>query len=314
VVDASLTVLSALDHPVERRGAYAAYVGSGEYPVRVRVLRQPAIGPGETGLIRFWFAAGTTLPLLPGDRYVLREAGRSETVGGGEVLDVAPVRPASRAAPTRSVERVVAERGWVAADELERLTGVPTRPTLGRWVVDPPVLDRARRALTDAVARAAPDGVDLAALDERQRAVLAAGVEGLAVRSGRMVDASAADGGGLPQVAVDVLVALEASPWSPPDQPPAARPALRELARRGLAVEAGEVWFAASAVASAAATVAGLLGDHPDGVTVAEVRDALGTSRKHVLPLLVHLDATGVTRRRGDVRVAGPRLPAREAS
>jgi len=47
---------------------------------------------------------------------------------------------------------------------------------------------------------------------------------------------------------------------------------------------------------------------------VAEVRDALGTSRKHVLPLLGHLDATGATRRRGDVRVAGPRLPAREAS
>ncbi len=202
----------------------------------------------------------------------------------------------------------------MAADDLERLTGIPAHPTLGRWVVDPPVLDRTRRALTEAVARAAPDGVDLAALDERQRAVLAAGVEGLAVRAGRVVDASAADGGGLPQAAVDVLASLESSPWSPPDQPPAARPALRDLARRGLAVEAGEVWFAASAVASATAMVAGLLGDHPDGVTVAEVRDALVTSRKHVLPLLVHLDATGVTRRRGDVRVAGPRLPRREAS
>jgi selenocysteine-specific elongation factor len=47
----------------------------------------------------------------------------------------------------------------------------------------------------------------------------------------------------------------------------------------------------------------------PDGVTVAQVRDALGTTRKHALPLLAHLDATGVTRRRGDVRVGGPRLP-----
>ena len=87
-----------------------------------------------------------------------------------------------------------------------------------------------------------------------------------------------------------------------------------QLARRGLAVEAGDVWFAASAVASATGVVAGLLAARPDGVTVAEVRDALGTSRKHVLPLLGHLDATGATRRRGDVRVAGPRLPAREAS
>ena len=62
-------------------------------------------------------------PLLPGDRYVLRETGRDETVGGGEVLDVAPVLPASRARPDRRIERVVAERGWVDADELEALTG-----------------------------------------------------------------------------------------------------------------------------------------------------------------------------------------------
>ena len=45
-----------------------------------------------------------------------------------------------------------------------------------------------------------------------------------------------------------------------------------------------------------------------EGVTVAEVRDALGASRKHVLPLLAHLDATGRTRRRGDYRIAGPRM------
>jgi selenocysteine-specific elongation factor len=50
--------------------------------------------------------------------------------------------------------------------------------------------------------------------------------------------------------------------------------------------------------------------DHPDGVTVADVREALGTTRKWAVPLLAHLDATGVTRRRGDLRVAGPRLPA----
>ena len=314
VVDASLTVLESIDHPVERRGAYAAYLGSGEFPVRVRVLRAPGINPGEEGLVRLWLAPGTSLPLLPGDRYVLREAGRSETVGGGEILDVAPVRPASRAEPSRSVERVVAERGWVEADQLERLTGVPAPPTLGRWVVDPEVLARARAGLAEAARRAGSEGVDLAALDERQRAVLAAGVEGLAVRSGRMVDAAGAGDGGLPQAAVEVLASLESSPWSPPDLPPAARPALRELARRGLAVEAGDVWFAASAVASATGVVAGLLAARPDGVTVAEVRDALGTSRKHVLPLLGHLDATGATRRRGDVRVAGPRLPAREAS
>ena len=62
-------------------------------------------------------------------------------------------------------------------------------------------------------------------------------------------------------------------------------------------------------MAEAAAPVAGPASRDPDGVTVAQVRDALGTTRKYALPLLAHLDATGVTRRRGDLRIAGPRLP-----
>jgi selenocysteine-specific elongation factor len=36
--------------------------------------------------------------------------------------------------------------------------------------------------------------------------------------------------------------------------------------------------------------------------TVAEFRDAVGTSRKYAVPFLEKLDATGVTRRKGDVR------------
>ena len=55
--------------------------------------------------------------------------------------------------------------------------------------------------------------------------------------------------------------------------------------------------------------VARLLRAKPDGVTVAEVRDAWDTSRKFAIPLLSRLDSTGVTRRRGDLRIAGPRLP-----
>ncbi|MGZ4762594.1 MAG: SelB domain-containing protein [Ilumatobacteraceae bacterium] len=52
----------------------------------------------------------------------------------------------------------------------------------------------------------------------------------------------------------------------------------------------------------------------PDGFTVAQLRDDLGVSRKYALPLVNELDARGITRRRGDVRVAGPRLPAGAAS
>src|SRR5437764_12785223 len=109
-VDASLRALDALDHEVSARGAYQAYVGSGEYPVRLRVLGgQEAILPGDGGVVRLHLPVA--LPLLPGDRFVLRESGRDETVGGGVVLDVAPVLPAGKARPSISVDRVIEERG-----------------------------------------------------------------------------------------------------------------------------------------------------------------------------------------------------------
>lgn len=119
--DASLTVLETLGHDVSRRGAHVAYFGSGEFPVKLRVLGAKALPPGETGAVRLHLPC--RLPLLPGDRFVLREFGRSETVGGGEVLDVDPVLPAAKANPDRSAERVVKERGWVRADELKLLVG-----------------------------------------------------------------------------------------------------------------------------------------------------------------------------------------------
>lgn len=45
-------------------------------------------------------------------------------------------------------------------------------------------------------------------------------------------------------------------------------------------------------------------------LTVAHVRDLMGTSRKYALALLEHLDEQRITRRSGDVRVLGSRAPA----
>ena len=59
------------------------------------------------------------------------------------------------------------------------------------------------------------------------------------------------------------------------------------------------------------ARAARLLAVNPDGFTVAQFRDATGASRKYALPLVAELDARGITRRRDDLRIAGPRLPAR---
>jgi selenocysteine-specific elongation factor len=303
-VDASLRILPAVDHEVGRRGAYLAYVGSGEHPVRLRVIGAPAIGPGAEAPVRLRLPVG--LPLVPGDRYVLRESGRGETVGGGRILDVDPVLPAARARPDLDVGRVVAERGWVDAADLERLTGEWRAPTVGRWVVDPVVAATARDRLRDRIREAGPLGLDTAGLDERDRAMLEL-LDEATVAGGRATIGAGAD----PLVGHPFVAAVAAEPFSPPGAGELGvdRLELRELVRRSLLVEQDGIHFAPSAIDEAARTVAELLADRPEGVTVSEVRDRLGTTRKYAVPLLNRLDATGVTRRRGDVRVAGPRLP-----
>ena len=301
IVDAALDVLTALDHNVSRRGAYVAYVGSGEHPVRLRVLGPDSVAPGFRGLVRLHLPVG--LPLLPGDRFVLRESGRDETVGGGEILDVEPVRRASRAAPDRSVARVVAERGWVDADELERLTGERRAAEVGRWVVDPAVRTGAVAELAAAVEAAGPEGLEVARLDERQRALLAT-FDDVEIADGRARPAGAAD----PLVAHPAVAALAAAGLRP-DPPAGIGPAeLRTLERRGVLVERDGLWFHAGAVDTAAAVAAQLLARRPDGFTMAELRDAAGVTRKYALALAAELDARGITRRRGDVRIGGPRL------
>jgi selenocysteine-specific elongation factor len=303
VVDASLQVLGRLDHPVSRRGAHVAYLGAGEHPVRMRILGPDALDPGSQGSVRLFLPEA--LPLLPGDRFVLRESGRAETVGGGEVLDVDPRERASRARPDRSVDRVVRERGWVDADELFLLTGTNRDPDVGRWVVDPGVLKATLDRLRDAIRTAGPMGLDLASLDDHERE--AAGLlDDAAFEGGRLVMADAAD----PLADHPFLDVLATTPFAPPAPDGVDRAELRELVRRGQVVEQDGIFFAAPAVEAAARLAARLLADDPGGFTVSTFREAAGNTRKHAMPLLALLDGTGVTRRRGDVRIAGPRLPS----
>jgi selenocysteine-specific elongation factor len=92
---------------VDRPGAWRLHVGSASVTARVLPLTDPVVGPrdaglghtdvggnaprGPTGAVRLLLDA--PLPLVAGDRLVLREAGRRETVAGGQVADPAPGAP-----------------------------------------------------------------------------------------------------------------------------------------------------------------------------------------------------------------------------
>ncbi len=305
--DADIAVVPGLDHPLTRRGAFLLHVGSHAAPVELQLLGgRSRLTPGESGAARLRLGTGAPLPLATGDRFVVREAGRDETVAGGEVLDIAPVLRPGRARPDRSVERVVEERGWIAADLLERLTGERRPPTVGRWVVSPRARAEAERSLREAVEAAGPLGLDTSGLDDAQRALVSL-MEHLEVRGDRVLPRGA--GQDSPE-ALGWMADLEREPFAPaPADGRISQATVRDLVRRSLVVETEGLFFHPTAVERATHTVAQLLAAKPAGITVAEVRQALGTSRKWAMPLLAHLDATGVTRRRGDVRVAGPRLP-----
>ena len=303
IFDASLHVLEQLDHSVSRKGAYVLYLGSGEHSVRMRVLGSNELMPGSDGTVRLY--ASTGLPLLPGDRFILRESGRSETIGGGEVLDVDPQLTASEAEPDLSVERVIKERGWVEATELERLTGKKLPSDVGKWVVEPSVLRETLERIREEVTLSGPLGLDLSQLDERDRAA-AELLEDLKSSGGRLL-------------AADSLDSLSDHPFveklnellfAPPDPEGVDRAELRELVRRGDVIEQDGIFFSPAALKEAGRLAAELLKKNPEGFTVSTFRESAGNTRKHALPLLGYLDSTGVTRRRGDVRIAGPRLPS----
>jgi selenocysteine-specific elongation factor len=101
----------------------------------------------------------------------------------------------------------------------------------------------------------------------------------------------------------ELYASLASSPLTPPAIGPEDERALAHLIAAGRAVRAGrDLAFTADAIASAQAAVVDLAGE-TGRVTLAQVRDRLGISRKFAQGLLEALDARGVTRRVGDERI-----------
>ncbi|MGH9300183.1 MAG: SelB C-terminal domain-containing protein, partial [Acidimicrobiales bacterium] len=190
----------------------------------------------------------------------------------------------------------------------------PALVTGGRWVLSPEARGQAEDRLRHALAGSGPAGLELSLLDDLERSLVSA-LPGVTVSRGRARQAGATTGTGPgardPGVAA-WIESLEEQPFSPvpPGEAGITGTALREAVRAGDVVSSGGCYFAAAAVEEAARRLTGLFAARPDceGVTVSEMRQLFGTSRKFAIPLLEELDARGLTRRRGDVRIAGPQL------
>ncbi len=341
---ARLRTARDLSHPLTERGAYEAFVGSSQTLCRLKFLEgHSELRAAESELVEVF--ADRLLSIVPGDRLVIRDVGRWETVAGAVVIDQSPPRLRRRdeeaLAAIRSREglsgpdlaaNIIGGRGVISLRELHALTGTGTQGVAeaidraGQRVTQDHVVSSERLRELEPAANAALETFhveqplapglpvdDLCALLGIDRAILGALADDWkVVREGNTVRLPHHGSGLTPEqrAAADVaLGTLRSAGSSPPTLRDAGLPpeVARAMERNGelmfltqdIAYPA-EVWSDIQSRVIELITSAG-------PVTVSQVREAIGTSRKYAVPLLERLDAMGVTRRKGDVRDLGPR-------
>ena len=340
VFDGMLRPVRGLPHPITSRGAFKIYAGAAETDARLRIFGGGRLEAGQEAFVRI----ATTRPLVVDvfDRFVLRETGRQETVGGGSVLDPAPPRRAGPAPQDRLARRAAAarddlpailadERGAVRASDVIVLTGSTAGvPQAGDWLLRDGLLESvgtAVKARLDAFHREHPleEGEPLASA----RRELAASIRPFTgPPDPGLVEAvldRLADDGLLTRTSTSIAL----SSHRPPDREsdpvvqrllaaitsdPAQPPSIKHLVSQGIGREAIDAAARAGLVVRVAPDLvfipalieraeAIVTAAGSAGITVSAFREALGTSRKYALPILEWFDQRGVTRREGDLRI-----------
>ena len=117
---------ATLDHEVSRRGAYLAYIGSGEHAVRLRVLGDDVAAPRAAGR-SYASTCRSRCRCCPATGTCSARPGATRPSAAARCSTSHRCVRRRGPARTATVDRVVAERGWVDADELELLTGERAR-------------------------------------------------------------------------------------------------------------------------------------------------------------------------------------------
>jgi selenocysteine-specific elongation factor len=339
-IDATVRVLASAPQSLRHGAEVLLHTGTVEVGCRVIVLEGDEIVAGGQGWVQLYLER--PIAAAEQDRFILRVPSPATTIAGGRFIDVAP-RKHSRhdSAVTASLERRAA--GDVLQEELRKyprgvtvaallkatmapeadVAGLKAR-RVGDWLYDTAawraIADRAAVELTN-YQSAHPLRPGMAREELRSRLGVAAGsfpsiVQGL-VEEGRVAerDGSIAtpdhrielhSPGG---TAALLLELLAREPLAPPSlseaikQTGASLEEVRALAQQGEIVRVGDdVAFTKDAYETAVAMVKEIVSS-TGSITVAQLRDRMGASRRPVLALLEHLDAERVTRRVGDARV-----------
>ena len=90
LIDAQFEYLAAAPRPLTHNAAVKFFYGAAEVPAHIRLLNDEALAPGQTGWAQF--ALRKPLPLVKGDRFIVRLPSPSITLGGGVVIDPQPGR------------------------------------------------------------------------------------------------------------------------------------------------------------------------------------------------------------------------------
>jgi selenocysteine-specific elongation factor len=346
VVDAELALLRSARRPLMRSARVRVHLGTLE--VMARVHPRDSIEPGQRGLARLVLEAPTVA--RGGDRLVLRSYSPVEVIGGGWVVDPLPPRgkpvwldDLASDDPQRRLEALLQRRpGGLPQSVIPVLLGVtpeaagvlasPAGEQVGNALVPRGRLREAEEAGL-AVVRAYQENSPGAPGIPRETLRQELGRYGMAAEvavarllgNGTLVADQAVirEAGFRPRIAgggaaVDQVVQLVAKAGlTPPSiqelcaDHGLADPvgALRIAAREGRLIPVGrERYYSPEALARFTAALGAVWGRGP--ITPGAVREATGLSRKYLIPLLEWADQAGFTVRRGDARVAGPRLGA----
>src|SRR5437868_4016728 len=339
-VDAKLRVLASAPQAVRHGSHVLVHTGTADVAGRVIVLDGHEVGPGQEGWVQLYLER--SIAAADHDRFVLRVPSPPTTVGGGSFVDVAPRKhPRHDSAVRESLSRRAS--GDVLQEELRKYPrGVSVAALLkatvaaeadveklharrvGDWIFSEEAWESisSRAALElQAFHGAFPLRPGMAREELRSRLGVApasfpAVVQGL-TDEGRIVERNGSIAAPAHRVAIEtaggavsaLLRLLGHTPFAPPSLSEAAKQAgasdemVRAMVQGGDIVRVGDdVAFTRDAYAAAVDLVRELVAAN-GSVTVAELRDRMGASRRPVLALLEHLDSERVTRRVGDARV-----------